>query len=132
MGRSNAAKSVPGIPFGTQGHKGGRPLGSKGIVQQIRELTDDGKKITGTFWEMANNPKTPAAVRAKCLEWLGERFYGKAPDISLTGDLSESERANAAANLADTELEALARALHASPSTPDSSNPLKVLDKPTD
>jgi hypothetical protein len=130
MGKSSTAKPVPPPGF-QRGHPrvGGRP---KGIVQQIREVTNDGADIIRVVSEIMNDPKAGKGDRLKAAEFLKNSGFGKAPDIALTGELSDSEHASATASLADTELEALARALHAPPSTNKPANPLKALDKPTD
>lgn len=114
----------------------GRPQGSKGIVQQIRELTNNGQEIVGFFYENMNNPKNRTQDRAKCAEWLGDRFFGKASQSVLVGTLTDSERSQAAAHLADAELETLARAIRPLPLDVQATllplNPSEPLKKPTD
>jgi hypothetical protein len=144
MGRSNAAKSMPtGTPFqaGPNARPGpGRP---KGIVQQIREVTKDGLEIVRVVAEIMNNPKASNKDRLSAAEFLKNHGFGKAPDIALTGTLSESERSQVTAGLAEAELEAMARKLKPVPDTAQapvlpmpapevSANPTESLDKPTD
>lgn len=140
MGRNTAAKVMPkGTPFspGQSGNKLGRP---RGIVQQIRELTNNGEELVKYFWDTVQDPKVNRKDRTDAAKWLGDRVFGKAPEVSLTGTLSESERSQVAATLADQELEAMARKLKPAPSAapaqvlpmPSPSNPSESQDKPTD
>ena len=121
MGQRKREASGPGKPPastqfkpGNNANPNGRP---KGIVQQIREVTQDGKIIIDTVMEILQDPKTGKKDKLEATKWLKEHGFGKAPDISLTGSLSDAERSQAAASLADAELETLARALQSSIST---------------
>lgn len=128
-------KGGPGGPGRPRG-RGPNPLGTKGIVQQIRELTDDGRELIEFFYKGFKNPEFHIKDRTRCAEWLGDRLYGKAPETQLVGSLSDVERAAATAHLADAELETLARSLKAELAPARvltlPSNPSESLDKPTD
>lgn len=145
MGQRKLAGNVPATPKGplfTSGGKPGpgRPPGTKGIVQQIREVTNNGQALVEYFWEAMNDPKASRKDRNDAAKWLKEHGFGKAPEITLTGVLGDSEKSVVAASLAEQELEALARKLKPDPAPAPAPvlavvtapNPSESQDKSTD
>lgn len=87
---------------GQSGNPGGRP---KGLAARIRE-TNSPERLATAFEEIAYDPNTSARDRMEALRWLGERGYGKTPEVTLVGAMTEEQR-DAAAELSRDQLLAL-------------------------
>lgn len=87
---------------GQSGNPGGRP---KGLAAAIRE-TWPAERLQHAFTEIAENPKTSNRDRMEALRWLGERGYGRTPEVHMVGALNEEQR-DAAAELTRDQLLAL-------------------------
>lgn len=91
-----------GFVKGKTGNPGGRP---KGLAARIRE-TNPPDRISAAFEEIAYSTKVPARDRMEALRWLGERGYGRTPEVHMVGALNEEQR-DAAAELTRDQLLAL-------------------------
>lgn len=70
---------------GQTGNPGGRP---KGLASSIREATRDGAELKEILLEVARS-KDHRNDRLRAVELLLQRGWGKAPEIQLTGELSD-------------------------------------------
>lgn len=91
---------------------GGGPgrLRGKGAVAFIGQQTSDGRELAEYFlrvWRGHEKGYTPAQ-RAEAAKWLADRYMGRAPDVSLLGDLKDED--NPLATLRSDELRTLVRA----------------------
>lgn len=84
---------VVGRPFerGNQiGKKGGRP---KSLATRLKMATRSGRDVVETVDKiMMGEIDAPAAVRLDAAKWIGERIWGKAPDltVNLNADATET------------------------------------------
>ena len=80
---------------------GGRP---KGVGAQIRKEWSQ-EKIVQRYTDIANGTLKGfnANHQMEALKWLSDRGFGKAPDVTLTGEL-DAEGAEAAADLTTEDL----------------------------
>jgi hypothetical protein len=88
---------------GQSGNPGGR---RKGVVAQIAEMTDDGRKLL----EIASGHDADAKTRDRidAAKYLTDRIFGKAPETILAAALP-AETAEAAAALSSEQIRELAR-----------------------
>lgn len=77
----------------------------------MRAATRDGEDIVEFFVDTLNDKRASRKDRIEAGKWLADRGFGKAVEtsISLTGQAGELQ--GGLADLADAELEALARSL---------------------
>jgi hypothetical protein len=92
---------------GQSGNPGGR---RKGVVAQIAEMTDDGRKLLEILWEIASGHDADAKTRDRidAAKYLTDRIFGKAPETILAAALP-AETAEAAAALSSEQIRELAR-----------------------
>lgn len=91
----------PGQPGGP-----GRP---KGIVEAIRELTDDGVELVQKVWRIVDSPIAKISDQMAAIEWLADRGYGKAPQHIVVTPTSPIDGVDL--NLPPEQLDALRNGL---------------------
>lgn len=106
--------------------KSGNPLGARiSLVARVREATQDGKKIVEFMHSvMSGEIKASTRDRIEAAKFLADRGHGKAPDLVLSGELSDEAREEAVA-LSTEELEALAAGI-----TPQAASPIQTPPSP--
>lgn len=119
---------------GVSGNPGGGPgrLRGKGVVDYIGKTTNDGVLLAQKMLRIANGEDKRATVahQLKAIEWLADRYMGKAVDVSLTGDLADES--NPLKDLKPEELKAviLAAVRNRSTAKPPAASPPAENAKP--
>lgn len=113
---ANKAKSMPtGKPWekGKSGNPGGRP---KGLAKRVRELTGEGEDIVDFMLNVLKNDiKGTTKDRIEAAKWLADRGFGRAVETQVQVLQEGKEGASTALeDLADAQLESMARQLQES------------------
>lgn len=110
---------IPWQP-GKSGNPSGRPKGSQGLAARIRERTQDGKVILDYLMSvLTGKEKATPKDRLDAAKILLDRGYGKAIETQIS--LTAGAGGELAAQMADEQLERLARQLVASVAKPPES-----------
>lgn len=92
---------------GQSGNPGGRP---KGLAARVRTATSEGADIVEFMVGVLRNGKASNKDRIEAAKWLADRGFGRAVETTVTVQGS-GETSGALADLADAQLEHLARTL---------------------
>ena len=85
VGNSHKSRNISGLKRGNTVNVG-RP---KGLRERVLTVTKDGKLLVDEFKRIAFDESEKTSDRLAALEWLSDRGYGKA--INLSADVTPSD-----------------------------------------